>query len=265
MTDVIWIPELRRFVAVGGYSSVFSSAAVIYSGDGITWTRVNSGGSDSLLSIDWSPTLGRMVATGLDGYGAYSSDGITWTGITGVVAGVDDANKVVWAGAPENRFVAAGTGGEGRYSATGNASLWTLGGSGTGALALGLAYSPTLDRFVLSDNFGQFRYCSDFASWTVIATTPFTAASETARSVRWIPQLALFVAVGGSGVIATSPDGITWTRRGTGLSSQPLYDVKWSSALGKLVAVGYEVLTSSDGVTWAWAAGSSGYVRNGIA
>lgn len=59
----------------------------------------------------------------------------------------------------------------------------------------------------------------------------------------------LFVAVGASGMILTSPDGAAWTRRDGGVSVE-LRDVTF--AQGRFVIVGDDgsVLTSGDGSTW---------------
>ena len=59
----------------------------------------------------------------------------------------------------------------------------------------------------------------------------------------------LWVAVGDSGTILTSPDGVTWTARVSG-TTNPLRDVIF--AQGKFVAcalVGF--LESTDGITWS--------------
>jgi len=58
-----------------------------------------------------------------------------------------------------------------------------------------------------------------------------------------------FVAIGGSGAIVTSPDGVTWTSRTSGTTNF-LTSVAWTGT--QLVAVGNAgtTLTSPDGVTW---------------
>jgi hypothetical protein len=83
------------------------------------------------------------------------------------------------------------------------------------------------------------------ANWT----TPADAVPSNA--VTWSPALELFIAVGFSGGIATSPDGENWTSRTSGTSNQ-LTDVVASPA-GVVVAVGQlgTITRSADGVTWA--------------
>ncbi|HHH36327.1 MAG TPA: hypothetical protein ENK48_05795 [Gammaproteobacteria bacterium] len=91
----------------------------------------------------------------------------------------------------------------------------------------------------------------------VIATSP-DGSSWTATSTGVIHQLygihytgALYLVVGDRGTLATSTDAINWTFHATNLSSA-LFDVTWSPSLGRYVAVGAngKMLTSSDGSSW---------------
>ena len=59
----------------------------------------------------------------------------------------------------------------------------------------------------------------------------------------------LFVAVGDSGVIWTSPDGTTWTSRTTP-GTDNMRGVAWSGTLFVAVGLGGAVWTSPDGTTW---------------
>ena len=58
-----------------------------------------------------------------------------------------------------------------------------------------------------------------------------------------------FVAVGYKSIIITSPDGVTWTKRSTGIIT-PLLSITYGS--NTFVAVGENgvILTSPDGITW---------------
>jgi hypothetical protein len=73
------------------------------------------------------------------------------------------------------------------------------------------------------------------------------------QGIAWSPELNLFCAVGGSGGVATSPDGITWTAR-TASESNSWYGVAWSPELNLFCAVSTSgtnrVMTSPDGITW---------------
>lgn len=83
-----------------------------------------------------------------------------------------------------------------------------------------------------------------------------TFTSNTSSNLNFVtvgsPSAAyLYVAVGASGAIVTSPDGETWTSRTSGTAND-LYGVAWSATNSLFVAVGNTgtILTSPDGVTW---------------
>jgi hypothetical protein len=67
------------------------------------------------------------------------------------------------------------------------------------------------------------------------------------RAVTWTG--AQFVAAGDGGAILTSPDGVAWTTRYSG-TSQSLFSLVWAGT--KLIASGYSgtILSSPDGITW---------------
>jgi hypothetical protein len=88
------------------------------------------------------------------------------------------------------------------------------------------------------------------ANWTVQTTS----LSSFLEGIAWSgTQL---VAVGTGNSIFTSPDGVTWTQRGFGLTNADLLSVSWSGS--QFIAVGgpsginntATILTSPDGITW---------------
>lgn len=60
----------------------------------------------------------------------------------------------------------------------------------------------------------------------------------------------LWVAVGGSGKLATSPDGITWTARTSSFSTSAIYGVFYDGNYYVAVGQSGKLATSSDGITW---------------
>lgn len=72
----------------------------------------------------------------------------------------------------------------------------------------------------------------------------------------------LWVAVGASGFVATSSDGLTWTRGTSGVTSQ-LNGVAYGGTTWVMVGATGVVRTSSDGLTWA-AASSPGFSTNNV-
>lgn len=91
----------------------------------------------------------------------------------------------------------------------------------------------------------------NIGSWTGRTITPST--SILAFAICWSEEKSLFVLVGGSSDghnVFTSPDGITWTERSTGVSNA-FVAVCYSAELALFVAVGeYVIQTSPDGTTW---------------
>jgi hypothetical protein len=57
------------------------------------------------------------------------------------------------------------------------------------------------------------------------------------------------VAVGGSGAIQTSSDGVTWTAQTSGTSAS-FSGISWSGSHFAAVGSGAAILTSPDGVIW---------------
>jgi hypothetical protein len=60
----------------------------------------------------------------------------------------------------------------------------------------------------------------------------------------------LYVAVGESGQLTTSTDGITWTARTSGFDSTNILGVTYGNGLFVAVGVGGKLTTSTDGITW---------------
>ena len=59
----------------------------------------------------------------------------------------------------------------------------------------------------------------------------------------------MFIAVGSNGYILTSTDGITWTKRTSGVSVT-LYGVAYGNNMFVAVGANVKILTSADGITW---------------
>jgi hypothetical protein len=83
------------------------------------------------------------------------------------------------------------------------------------------------------------------------------------RSVVWAPELGIFCGIagtsgGGSNLVQTSPDGITWMS-GASSKSGYWYAMTWSPALGLFCAVSLlnaDVQTSPDGINWTLRTGA---------
>lgn len=151
------------------------------------------------------------------------------------------------------------------YSAA-EANFWT-----------GLAYSPSLERYVAVSSSGTNRVMtSDDGGETWTARS--ASAANTWNDVCWADSLGLFVAISNDGTnrVMTSPTGVTWTAQTSVAGAWQ--SICWSEDQGRLVAVANSgttrVMVSDDGETWTghsaaaanawhdviWADGISKYV-----
>jgi len=92
---------------------------------------------------------------------------------------------------------------------------------------------------------GSYFYsCSDDYTWTELGNVNI---GDKINSFAWVNSL--FVAVGDSGVIYTSPDTVTWTKQTTP-TSYNLYNITYGD--GKFIAVGSNgtVITSVNAIDW---------------
>lgn len=226
---------------------------------------------------------GIYVAIGLKGYLATSPDGVTWTErapgsrahISGLAAGngrlvavgtlqsdfdtsvLTSGNGLRWQTAPgvkgwlvdvafgAGRFVAVGTSGELVSSADGLA--WS-------SHAVPDDVAPRFSAVVHDGTrFLAFSWDGIYASESTEQWVRLPAPSVEGTFSRVIYAGGLLVAVGErsgrQAVIATSPDGATWTDRSPGIEGR-LTGVAYGD--GRFVAVGEGlVLTSADGAAWA--------------
>src|SRR5574341_1489350 len=105
----------------------------------------------------------------------------------------------------------------------------------------------------------------DGITWTDYGTLPIGD-----NAICWSRELGLFVAVGQSGRVATSPDGINWTAR-TPVAATNWNDVIWSPELALFVAVGPgatgvtdAVMTSPDGINWTLRTAASNLIWQAV-
>jgi hypothetical protein len=110
------------------------------------------------------------------------------------------------------------------------------------------AWSPSLELFVSFS--GSSGLLHTFDSTFTVTDQSYSAGIGIA-GVFWVEDLSLFIAVGPTGTILTSPDGTTWTSRSSGTTSGLWYGA-WSPSLGIFVTGGADgaIVTSSNGTSW---------------
>ena len=226
--------------------------------DGVAWTFTSSnqtaGDVQPITALVWAPSPAKLVAataggrilssTASDGTGlALRTSGTSrringgcWTGSQFIMVG--EANPQ--AGTPA--IILTSTNGNtwvGRASGT-SASLFGAASNGTRHVVCGGSLNP-------QDFYGILLTSTDGVGWTPIAYPDWPVVS-----VAW--NGSLFVTVGVNGLVATSPDGLEWTRRGVDGETGPwegiLASVVWAGTNWVAVGEGGDVALSTDGLTW---------------
>jgi len=151
--------------------------------------------------------------------------------------------------------VAAGASGAILVSLNGSGGWYAPSAAGgyTGTF-YGAAWSPTLSQWCLVGTGGEIQTAGSTASgWT--KQTPAGGFSGTFRSVAWLEDTGLgtsyWIAVGDSGTIQTSADGVTWVARTAGSSYASTFrKVVCSENFAVAAGDNGEIQTSSNGVGW---------------
>lgn len=249
---------------VGGATGSFGFMS---SADGATWTpnAIPPPGDGGIWeAVTFSTALGWCavnVGNGLDQV-ALSSDGTTWSvaGVTVPLAGA--WQDVIGAKRPDplpaQEMVMGDSGGVPRQNAVStDGHNWTVSGTGLTFGTEDMAYSSTLEQFMMVGSSGIAS--SDDAGATWVERT--RANSCPWVGVEWSVPILLWIKCcsdASTQAIGTSPDGITWTSRTTP-GSTILHDVVSDPVSANVICVGINastnptgnVLHSTDGITWA--------------
>jgi photosystem II stability/assembly factor-like uncharacterized protein len=226
---------LRAAVGVGG--------VILTSTDDITWTPRASGTTKTLNSVAWVGT--GFVAVGLTGTIVTSNvDGTVWTPQTYVpTSGSSTANLNGVTYVSPTRILAVSTAGHTAVSTNGGTTWGTLNVSASN-LFYNIATGPA--GIVAVGENGIIRHMTSLTG-TSFATRTSPVAGTHLNSVTYMGDK--FVAVGYSGAIVTSPDGVTWTQRQSGVTAT-LNSVAWTGNVAVAVGSGGVVLTSPNGIDW---------------
>jgi hypothetical protein len=263
-----------------------TSRGELYSADGHTWTAAVSGGNLNDLCFG----NGQFVGVTAGNTAWRSTDGNNWSSVS--LGAIVQLSRISFA---NEKFFAMGVEGSTQeiYSST-NGANWTgptgLGTNGIQRLAFGNGWYASVNPVIAGSTlYTEFRTSLDGATWsapTILSNTyatdilfangQFTALDEiggilfSTSGTTWSEQLApelfgltridfdgsLYVVTGLRGIISTSPDAHTWTRRTTG----PLNTLACiTRASGQFLAAGGNlndsysvstVMTSPDGRSW---------------
>ena len=238
-------------VAVGALGAIVTSA------DGITWTTGTSGITVHLNAVAASGTT--AIAVGDLGTIISSTDLVTWTARTSGTA--NSLRGATWTG---TQFVAVGD--AGTILTTPDGITWTPQTSGTSQDLHAVAASPTVIVVVGGGSTVPFppppppplRPWPAGTTWYP-RTSPGAPSTQPLLGVVWSGTQFLVVGKGGSTILQTSFDGITWTAR-TAVIGNTMFAAAWSGS--EFMAVGQFGLgqRSPDGITWTSAAASNNCV-----
>tara|TARA_R110000868_G_scaffold404974_1_gene683848 strand:+ start:669 stop:3095 length:2427 start_codon:yes stop_codon:yes gene_type:complete len=227
------------FVAVGTGGKIMTSS------DGTTWTSRTPSTTPNFKDVAYGN--GVWVAVGSTTGGGpnpllTSSDGITWTvpatAPAAALAGVVYGNGL---------WVAIGSGRSAISSDNGATWTNTTGISALSSFTAKIAYANGL--FVgIGSLLGDFATSSDGITWVANTPSPATTLTDV------VYGNGLFVALGGSGIILTSPDGMTWTQyAGASSASNTWLGLNYGN--GTFIAVANtgsdsRAMSSTEGTTW---------------
>ena len=261
-------------VAVGDGTIVVVGDNRIYASlDGAVWAQVSGGPSipsNGVGRLHRTVTFGPpgFVTLGLGGSVFVSADGSSWSSTTGTHA--REWNDVAFGNA---QFCAVGWSGAIASSSDGVDFTNRSGPLDFNVFASAIAWGEGPGRFVVVSGFNaRIHASSDCVSFETVSHgdgfTPETGITGSLFDVVYGAEDDLFVAVGqeetgvGTGLfvplVATSPDGLTWTQQDTGVpgDSNRLFDTVGYGA-GRFVATGFDsadgtplLYTSEDGIVW---------------
>jgi len=230
----------KVILAAGSSSSGFP---IVYSYDGLTWTRATGSSLTSVRQIIWTGTQFIAFGNGV----ARSPDGITWTNIT-----LPTSTLNVCSSADFNGYYYL-------ISSTANPSvLYKYDPTAQTIIEVPTAFSSInkifwTGSFWLIGGAGTYKLVSYSGGNTV---TQLTYANDTVRGIASDGKR--FVAVGGV-TVCSSSDGVTWTTGSNPFSpSTYISDVIWDGT--NFVAFfwgGSKLARSVDGVSWTPASSSS--------
>lgn len=249
--DIVFAGEF--FIAVGDDGKIQRSF------DGVTWLPVTISvpSGNRFHAVDYYN--GAAIVVGDSGLIYKSTDlGESWTPLTsGTVF-------AIYSIAAANGVWIAGIGGGTMLRSEDEGVTWTT--LSTGAFAPGkqcdaLAFGGGV--WVAGWSPGVLaRSLDNGLTWSAV-TSPFNYYNDEILDI--VFANGLFVASGGTNTLATSPDGLTWTLRSSGLTGTlDNTGLAYGNGLW-IVANGTDMATSTDGITWTpWSGSSDNYPANGI-
>lgn len=110
-----------------------------------------------------------------------------------------------------------------------------------------------VNRWVFVGNTGTIYTATSSGTTFTDFTARTSGTSANLQDITWNPALNEFIAVGQTGTILTSPNGVTWTSQASG-TTELLYSVACSFGVGRVVATGTngKIVHASIYTTTSW-------------
>ena len=256
--------------SLGGniYMAVGDGGLLASSADGSTWTALINPSAAPAAHLNAVVFGGASyVAAGAGGTLLYSADGISWSAATtNPVASTTTLNSVVY-GAGGYVAVGADSAGAAVIVRSADGQTWSAASSGAGGNGL-LAVGFGSSRYVAVGVGGALLTSTDGGvNWTAPTSIPaglldlraVVYGIDASTATTTTAAIGRFVAVGASGTLLTSTDGLTWTAIDNATSGLPLTHIN-SITYGTqfvLVGDGGAIYTSTSGTSWLAAASGS--------
>ncbi len=246
--SITWSRNLNLLVAVGNGNRVITSS------DGINWNYkfASSYSYTNWQSVCWAAEIGLFIAVGKDGTNCImtSKNGINWISRSSNIN--NDWKQIAWSNEFGIAMAICDNYSSSKVLLSTDGINWLSTNVSSDKKLSTICWSYSLKKFcILSNNDDSYRYLTN---WTV-SSAPINITDQF-RQVKWFPHINSFIAVGLSGKILTSPDGITWTARSSGNNLLAINAVEYSPTLNLFVVVAdgrtisSHILTSPDAITW---------------
>ena len=172
-----------------------------------------------------------------------STDGLTWTN-----RGTPNSAQVRAIAYGASTFVAVGWNGAtaGGQATSTDGITWT--NRATSSYYTDIVFGNGCFVAVANNNAYPFRSTDGITFNT--QTNPTSSVMRSVAHNGLSGGSSMFVAVGASGTIISSPDGITWTQRTNPASGTQLQTVSYGNGLFVAVGDSSVIVTSPDGITW---------------
>jgi len=233
--------------------TVGENGEVLTSQNGLSWASHSTGITTNLFSVTWTGSFlvavgGELRAT-QNGVIATSTDAISWTDQTPTDS-FGLLTDVTWTG---SQLVAVGA--EGLILTSPNGTDWTSRNSTTRNVLY--TVSSNGDQIVVAGNKGTILTSSDSGgSWTKLDGLDENLAlfGSTWMGSSFVISGGSYASVTGlekdTSIVFTSADGTHWTSSDPGANGV-LMDVNWTGSQLIAVTENSNLLTSTDGVSWA--------------